>query len=361
MAARRSPRSSLARAGRALALLCALGFAAGATANIFVADRREYRPADQPLLRSVGVLLNGRRQVGTAFLVGECHVMTAFHSAFFRDAQAIAGRELAGGPRTGRALSFHIGPDPARPGLFRSRSTARVVDYGNYHPAAPRGMTGDWAILELEDCLGREYGYLSHLRPGSGDYLPRAPLMTIGFPYSGWTRPGVAAEEGCRARESGPVTGLVAVDCAFEAGMSGGPVLERQPDGEWRVVGIMQLRVSPVAGVLPAYAHRHRNQMVHAVAFFRSLERVLAFERAGIELVLADAAGPVRLGFAQVDGWRPLIVGEGRARRGLVFDGRRGRLPRGAPVPAGEDSEEIMKIETLLGPLRSVPGAAGAR
>ena len=56
-----------------------------------------------------------------------------------------------------------------------------------------------------------------------------------------------------------------------------------------------------------------------------------------------------------------LIVGEGRARRGLVFDGRRGRLPRGAPVPAGEDSEEIMKIETLLGPLRSVPGAAGVR
>ena len=375
MAARRSPRSSLARAGRALALLCALGFAAGATANIFVADRREYRPADQPLLRSVGVLLNGRRQVGTAFLVGECHVMTAFHSAFFRDAQAIAGRELAGGPRTGRALSFHIGPDPARPGLFRSRSTARVVDYGNYHPAAPRGMTGDWAILELEDCLGREYGYLSHLRPGSGDYLPRAPLMTIGFPYSGWTRPGLAVEEGCRARESGPVTGLVAVDCAFEAGMSGGPVLERQPDGEWRVVGIMQLRVSPVAGVLPAYAHRHRNQMVHAVAFFRSLERVLAgtparkpsadddaerglaFERAGIELVLADAAGPVRLGFAQVDGWRPLIVGEGAARRGLVFDGRRGPDPRGAPVPPSGESEEIMRIETLVGPLRDAASA----
>ena len=69
----------------------------------------------------------------------------------------------------------------------------------------------------------------------------------------------------------------------------------------------------------------------------------------------------MRLGFSQVNGWRPLIVGEGRARRGLVFDGRRGRLPRGAPVPAGEDSEEIMKIETLLGPLRSVPGAAGVR
>ncbi len=473
MAARRNPGSSVARACRVLGLLLALSLAGAAAANIFVADRREYRPADQPLLRSVGLLVNGRRQVGTAFLVGECHVMTAFHSAFFRDAQAIAGNELAGGPRTGRALSFHIGPDPVKPGLFRSRSVARVVDFGNYHPLAPRGMAGDWAILELEDCLGREYGFLPHLRPSTGDYLPRGPLMTISFPYAGWNRAGVAVEEGCRAREAGPVTGLVAVDCAFAGGMSGGPVLERQADGEWQVVGIMQLRVSPVEGVLPAFAHRHRNQMVHAVAFFRSLERVLAgtavrdavadedaeqrlaFERAGVELVLgaqredvlqaqreaglqgqregagsvgedfnraevgddaaadtsiaswrgdldadavdelilrlcrrdaergqrcaihvltqdragrprlagtlADAPGPVRLGFSQVNGWRPLIVGEGRARRGLVFDGRRGRLPRGAPVPAGEDSEEIMKIETLLGPLRSVPGAAGAR
>ena len=230
--------------------------------------------------------------------------MTAFHSAFFRDAQAISGNELAGGPRTGRALSFHIGPDPVKPGLFRRRSVARVVDFGNYHPLAARGMAGDWAILELEDCLGREYGYLPHLRPSGGDYLPRGPLMTISFPYAGWNRVGVAVEEGCRARGAGPVTGLIAVDCAFEAGMSGGPVLERQPDGQWQVVGIMQLRVSPVEGVLPAFAHRHRNQMVHAVAFFRSLERVLAgttvrdavadedaeqrlaFERAGVELVL---------------------------------------------------------------------------
>ena len=438
MAAPRNSGSSVPRACRVLGLLLALSLAGGAAANIFVADRREYRPADQPLLRSVGLLVNGRRQVGTAFLVGECHVMTAFHSAFFRDAQAISGNELAGGPRTGRALSFHIGPDPVKPGLFRSRSVARVVDFGNYHPLAARGMTGDWAILELEDCLGREYGYLPHLRPSTGDYLPRGPLMTISFPYSGWNRAGVAVEEGCRAREAGPVTGLIAVDCAFEAGMSGGPVLERQPDGQWQVVGIMQLRVSPVAGVLPAFEHRHRNQMVHAVAFFRSLERVLAgtpvreplpdaraeaalaFERAAIDLVLraqpvaaagearlsswrgdlnadaadelilrlcrreaergqrcaihvltpdrggrprvvgvlADAQGPVRVGFAQVGGARALIVGPRGARRSLMLDGGQGREPRlaertetegAARLGDGARGEDILRVETLVG------------
>lgn len=437
MAARRSPGSSVARACRVLGLLLALSLAGGAAANIFVADHREYRPADQPLLRSVGILVNARRQVGTAFLVGECHVMTAFHSAFFRDAQAISSDELVGGPRPGHALAFYIGPDPERPGLFRHRSVARVVDYGNYHPAAPRGMTGDWAILQLEDCLGRDYGFLPTLRPTTGDYLPRGPLMTISFPYSGWSRAGVAVEEGCRARDSGPVTGLIAVDCAFEGGMSGGPVLEQQPDGQWRVVGIMQLRFSPVERVLPAFEHRHRNQMVHAVAFFRSLERVLAgtpvrepvadaraeaalaFERAAIDLVLSaqpaasagearlsswrgdlnadaadelilrlcrreaergqrcaihvltpdrrgrprvagvlvDADGPVRLGFAQIGGARPLIVGPREARRSLVLDGGQGREPRlaerieaegAARLGGGARGEDILRVETLI-------------
>jgi hypothetical protein len=439
MGARPSPYPSAARRGRALGLLIALFcgqlFAADAAANVFVADRREYRPADQPLLRSVGILVNARRQVGTAFLVGECHVMTAFHSAFFRDVQARSSDELVDGPRPGHALAFYIGPDPERPGLFRRRSVARVVDYGNYHPAVPRGMTGDWAILQLEDCLGREYGVLPYLRPTSADYLPHGPLMTISFPYSGWNRPGVAVEEGCRARESGPVTGLIAVDCAFEGGMSGGPVLEQGPDGEWRVVGIMQLRFSPVERVLPAFEHRHRNQMVHAVAFFRSLARVLAgtpvrepvadaraeaalaFERAAIDLVLrtepaagearlsswrgdlnadaadelilrlcrrevergqrcaihvltpdrggrprvagvlADAEGPVRLGFARLGGVRPLIIGPRDARRSLVLDSGQGREPRlaeraptegAARLGEGARGEDILRVETLV-------------
>ena len=380
--------------GLVLALLCALIFASAAAANVFVADRREYRPADQPLLRSVGILVNARRQVGTAFLVGECHVMTAFHSAFFRDAQAISSGELVGAPRTGHALAFYIGPDPERPGLFRHRSVARVVDYGNYHPAAPRGMTGDWAILQLEDCLGREYGFLPTLRPTTSDYLPRGPLMTISFPYSGWNRPGVAVEEGCRAREAGPVTGLVAVDCAFEGGMSGGPVLEQQPDGQWRVVGIMQLRFKPVERVLPAFEHRHRNQMVHAVAFFRSLERVLAgtpvreplpdaraeaalaFERAAIDLVLraqpAAAAGEARLsswrGDLNADAADELILRLCRreAARGQrcaihVLTPDRGGRPRVAGVLLDAEGPVRVGFAQVGGARALVVGPRGAR
>jgi len=204
----------------------------------------------------------------------------------------------------------------------------------------------------------------------------------------------VAVEEGCRAREAGPVTGLIAVDCAFEAGMSGGPVLERQPDGQWQVVGIMQLRVSPVEGVLPAFEHRHRNQMVHAVAFFRSLERVLAgtpvreplpdaraeaalaFERAAVDLVLraqpAAAAGEARLsswrGDLNADAADELILRLCRreAERGQrcaihVLTPDRGGRPRVAGVLLDAEGPVRVGFAQVGGARALVVGPRGAR
>lgn len=418
-------------------LLCFLVLSGTVSANVFGKDQRAYRDADQPLLRSVGMLVNARRQVGTAFLIGECHAMTAFHSAFFRDRDARDGLESPDGARPGHALDFYIGPDPLKPGRFLTRTRARVIDYGHYHPGVPRGMTGDWAILELEDCLGRDYGFLRYVRPTARELVPSGELMTIGYPASALDRAGIAVEQGCRVRDTGPVVGLMAVDCAFESGMSGGPILERQRDGEWLVVGIMQLRFAPVEGVLPEYRYRHRNQMLHVLAFFRSADRALAgqaahhgkrdpasereiaFEQAALELVLAeqapeirrdpdanialwrgdlngdsvsellmrvcgrnalrrnacsihvvtqdhrgrprtagvlpDARGVVRLGYGQVNGWRPLIVGA--HSRPAVFDddgyrvlGMTDRRRLHAEGLIGD--EEIMKVEVLIGPVR---------
>ena len=84
--------------------------------------------------------------------------------------------------------------------------------------------------------------------------------------------------------------------------------IERQADGEWQVVGIMQLRVSPVEGVLPAFAHRHRNQMVHAVAFFRSLERVLAGAPVGIAGAGALAGAGARAPPSSAEITSPFVI-----------------------------------------------------
>jgi len=99
--------------------------------------------------------------------------------------------------------------------------------------------------------------------------------MTDGIPQTRPTQPGITEESGCKARDHGPVAGLVGVDCAFEIGMSGGPVLERQSDGHWLVVGLIQQSMSGVDGILPAYSMAHRNQMVYVTAFGNALDNAL--------------------------------------------------------------------------------------
>jgi hypothetical protein len=102
--------------------------------------------------------------------------------------------------------------------------------------------------------------------------------MTIGFPRSRAKQAGITVETGCRARDHGPVKGLVGVDCAFEAGMSGGPVLERQIDGSWLVVGLIQQSMGGTDRLLPSYSIAYRNQVLSVTAFRKALDGVLRAE-----------------------------------------------------------------------------------
>lgn len=251
-----------------LALVAFVALARDAAANVFVADRRVQRAADRAPYAAVGVLTHPRIGAGgTAFLVSSCHVATAYHVAFLRGRDA-SGNLLLGTPKLGHAAEFLVGPDAKTPGRFAARTRARVVAYGRFDGRDFAGMAGDWAILRLDDCLGERFGYLRHARASAGA-IPEGPLMTIGYPASRAGVAGITIETGCRARDHGPVEGLVGVDCAFESGMSGGPVLQLQPDGAWIVVGMIQQSMSPVDGVLGEYTMQHRNQMI-AVGTFRS-------------------------------------------------------------------------------------------
>jgi hypothetical protein len=70
----------------------------------------------------------------------------------------------------------------------------------------------------------------------------------------------------------------VGVDCAFEAGMSGGPVLERQGDGGWLVIGLIQQSTGNGDALLPAYSMAQRNQILYVSAFREALDGVLRSE-----------------------------------------------------------------------------------
>jgi Trypsin-like peptidase domain len=243
---------------------CLLALAA--QANVFVEDRRQQQDAAQPPWRSVGVLRDSRSGAGgTAFLVGNCHVVSAQHVARPKG-------------RTGQVIEFFIGADPTRPRRFASRSRARVVAAGRFSSRDYEGMAGDWAVLRLDSCLGRRYGFLRLARVPAQDPMPQGDLAVAGFPHSRAHLPGITVERGCKARDHGPVSGLVGVDCAFESGMSGGPILEYQPGRGWRVVGLVQQSLGSVTGILEDYSMVHRNQMLSVSAFRPAVEQVLREE-----------------------------------------------------------------------------------
>ena len=258
-----------------------------AAANVFVEDRREQRDGRLPIFRSVGMLVHpGAGGGGTAFLVSSCHIVTAFHVAFRQGRTTVDGETVHA--KVGQAAEFVIGPDPVSPGTFASHSRATVVAFGNFSVGSFDGTAGDWAILKLDECLGKRFGFLNLAHPGRDGPMPRGELMTVGFPRSRAKEPGITVETGCRARDHGPVAGLIGVDCAFEAGMSGGPVLEKQSNGSWLVVGLIQQATGGTDKLLPSYSMAYRNQMVGVTAFRWALDRVL---RAEGKRVLASRSG----------------------------------------------------------------------
>lgn len=253
--------------------------ACAAQANIFVADQRQQSEAGLPLLRSVGLLHHAEAGVGgTAFLIGACHALTAHHVAYAKDLVAAKDRGASVAGAWMPTAQFLIGADPIRPRHFASHSRVRIVAAGRFSDADYAGMAGDWALLKLDRCLGRQYGFLKLGRVAADTPMPMGTLMVAGYPRSRAHLPGITVERGCRARDHGPVNGLVGVDCAFESGMSGAPVLEHQRGRGWQVVGLVQQTLGSVDGILPGYSMLHRNQMLAVSAFRKEVEDALRAE-----------------------------------------------------------------------------------
>jgi Trypsin-like peptidase domain len=256
-----------------------------AMANTFGKDRREQQSAELEYNRSVGRILNGNNIVGTAFLIeDECTVMTNYHVAFATEKNHETGDMKTyrfRGPRDPESVrlsraTFYIERNGSGPLDFKVKIGASIVDFGTYAKNDARGRTGDFAIYRLDECVGRQFGFLK-VKKTELDTLeaPVRGLKMISYGSSTSLKAGVAVED-CRARDNGPAWGLVGVDCTLEDGGSGSPILEQQSNGQWLVVGIASMRDNPTSDILPAYHSNHRNVMVYASAWKDALEKAIA-------------------------------------------------------------------------------------
>ncbi len=199
-----------------------------ASAWVFHADLREASNSS-PVGRIEFSLPEGR-STGTAFLIGECTVMTNFH-VVFGPWYLTALRPPSNAGRGTFTLTQVTLPNGEHP------STAAIpVIWGDY--TGPdrqfRKPANDWVVLALEDCLGRRHGYLLPYDAALNDDIPDRG----GFRAVGYSAGRQMVDSNCSIRVgSGNGAGATMLnDCAALPGDSGAPIVRR---GTNRVVAMI--------------------------------------------------------------------------------------------------------------------------
>jgi hypothetical protein len=211
-----------------IAALILPGFWNLASAWVFNADLREASN-----FAPVGIIafnLPEGRSTGTAFLVGECAVMTNFH-VVFGPWYLTALRP----PSNASRGTFTLTQVTLANGEHPSTGAIPVI-WGDY--TGPdrqfRKPANDWVVLALEECLGNRHGYLQPYDAALNDDLPTSG----GFAAIGYSAGRQMVDSSCSIRLGGDSgTGATMFnDCATLPGDSGAPIVRR---GTGRVVAMV--------------------------------------------------------------------------------------------------------------------------
>jgi protease YdgD len=185
-------------------------------------DHRVTVPAKEYPWSAVGRVNNGQGAHCSGMMIGPRLAVTAAHCLWNKRTRA---------QMPASSMTFVAAWE--RGEYLMASKVARVLVSPHWQPTAPYSpavAADDWALLELEDALGEQVGWVA-LGTGAG---PAARVVTVGY---GQDKPHVpTAHMGCgftgRTGE-----GLLLHDCDAVHGDSGGPIMEWQ-DGALRLVAI---------------------------------------------------------------------------------------------------------------------------
>ncbi|MBK7892213.1 MAG: hypothetical protein IPJ84_15625 [Bdellovibrionales bacterium] len=210
-----------------------------ANATVYGNDPRKQVPQDySKYTKPVGVVTKAGTSevVGTAFLVGECVIQATFHSTFLDRRDPVSMRVKTVEPVLGHELDFHIGSRDVTSGRFEESERVKVIKINDYDSKDTYLQFKDQTFLASPSCLGKKYGYLK-TKQAAQPARPEGKLMVIGYHQDRFDKPGITIEEGCQVQDQSSSLIGFTMDCSTMPMSSGSPVLEKQSDGEYLVVG----------------------------------------------------------------------------------------------------------------------------
>ncbi|MGE3719987.1 MAG: serine protease [Bauldia sp.] len=212
---------------------------------------------------------------GTGFMVSPCYALTTHHVAFGDDEKAtIAEGET----------QFHV----AEADGFGTRPVgAKPAVWGPYLRTG--NDADDWALMRLDECVGRETGWLE--LADSTEELPRDRLFIAGFPFDREDR-FLWSSGGCRLFRpdpGDPESGDTFYhNCASVSGNSGGPLFTATGNG-LLVYAINEAEFASGPRVFGRYAETRANIAVDIRYVLPHIRDIIAEDAAG-------TANPARVG-----------------------------------------------------------------
>lgn len=238
---------------------------------------RKFLDSSHPLAKAV-VLVDQVGQTGlpgngVVVGAGGCYVLTNYHIAFGKSKDSDGNITLID-YRDEHRVSVSVDFD-TKAGRFKREMKAKVIESGNYETGTRAGVTEDYALLRLEDCLGPGYGVTSFEQDADGKRVPIGKLSTVALTMLEG-KMGIVVEEECPAFDSiagrpnaiAPRTGSVGTNCFLQGGMSGSMLLATDEAGVTRLVGINQGQDQMANGSVVSFA-------VYARKFNKVLASVL--------------------------------------------------------------------------------------